>query len=80
MPVELAVGSLEGSIDSKARIDEVLGLINAQGLGYRSTSNGVCIEDEWDNVMAFIDQLNVLSSRSVARQSPLVFTLRVPFL
>jgi uncharacterized protein YqgV (UPF0045/DUF77 family) len=80
MPVELSIASLEAGVDLKARIDEVLGVINAQGLAYRATSDGVCIEDEWDNVMAFINRLNALGPPAVEHQPPLVFTLRIPFL
>lgn len=79
MPVELSIGILEEGVDFKARIDEVLGVIHAQELAYHSTPDGICIEDEWDNVMAFIHQLNALAPRSIEPQSPLVFTLRVPF-
>jgi uncharacterized protein YqgV (UPF0045/DUF77 family) len=78
MPVELSIASLEDGVPLTERIDEVRGMLHAQGLTYRSTSDGLCIEDEWDNVMAFIHQLNALRSRPIEKQSPLVFTLRVP--
>jgi uncharacterized protein YqgV (UPF0045/DUF77 family) len=77
MPVELSIASLEEGVPLTGRIDDVQGMLQAQGLAYRSTSDGLCIEDEWDNVMAFIHQLDVLRSCPIEKQLPLVFTLRI---
>lgn len=78
MPVELSIASLEDGVPLTGRIDEVRGMLHAQGLAYRSTSDGLCIEDEWENVIALIHQLSALRPPPIEKQSPLVFTLRVP--
>jgi uncharacterized protein (TIGR00106 family) len=54
--VELALFPLDKGQSVGAHVARAVGIIRASGLAHQLTPMGTCIEGEWDEVMAVVDQ------------------------